>query len=76
MSNEDVMRKCESQWLDPDYSYKNYKADENDEPCLVVNCEFCDRLVYEHEILNVGGFKICLDCAEEIIDAWNKKLGR
>jgi len=77
MSN-DTLRHCEERWLDPDcddYINAHRGGIDDDAGCEIVICEFHDGYVYEHEILDVGGFHICEDCASEIVEAWNKRYG-
>lgn len=77
-NNNENLRSCEADWLDPESdSYVNaYKGGvEFDDDYNIALCEFHDGYVFEHEILDVGGFRICEDCASEIVEAWNKRYG-
>lgn len=76
MSNADKMRAAESNWLNPDFEPNIHSSGVYDEDFLITECEFCNELRYEHEILNVGGFKICEYCAEDIVDEWNRRYGK
>lgn len=76
-SNEANLRAAEENWLDPDYEPNIHSMGGVwDDDNVLTTCEFCNEYKYEHEIFNVGGFKICEDCAEEIVDVWNRRFGK
>ena len=73
MSNDDKFRECEGNYLDPDFDNDIGVSKWNIEDMNLATCEICDELYYDHEIINVDGLRICIYCAENIVDAWNKR---
>lgn len=74
--NEANLRAAEENWLNPDYEPDMHSCGICDDNYNITTCEFCNEIKYDHEILNVGGFRICEECAEEIVDAWNRRYGK
>lgn len=74
--NEANLRAAEETWLNPGYEPNMHSCGVWDNDNVLITCEFCNEMKYEHEIFNVGRFKICEECAEEIVDAWKRRFGK
>lgn len=72
-NNEDVLRSCERNYLDPDYENDIYTSSWGDDAIKLVTCELCGERYYEHEIIRPNGIEICEYCAEDIVDTWKEK---
>lgn len=74
-NNDDVLRECESNYLDPDFDNNIYTSSWGADAINLVTCELCGERYCENEILRAAGIDICMYCAEDIVDAWTKRNG-
>ena len=70
MTNEDRLRACESNWLNPDYP--TYISHEIEEDLPFGSCYFCGEIHRLGDMIEIDGSYICVDCAERILQKWEE----